>query len=258
MDPERPAVRATDWLPDLEDELEREKAIRRRILRDFNKLPEDFSSDQDYEDYLELVEEIIYNLVHGIEVERTNERIAAYRKENAALIRRNQLKRQEREQTEAALLAEEERARQRRLEILARADEEEERQRRLAEEQGRTRHLTAVLEEDAQDADAQERPREQLRGGVDRHSQGTNDAAPRVHIQIAQRNRRETALSQHSAGAGQRVVVAMPSARALGPLQNPEERYPDPIIRGETARKAAGFDSEAWLRRAQAQLCIWE
>jgi recombination DNA repair RAD52 pathway protein len=248
---------ALNSLPDLEEELEREKTIRRRILRDFNKFPEDFSNDQEYEDYLEMVEEIIYNLVHNIDVERTNERIAVYRKENAALIRRNQLKRQEREHFEAARLAEEERARQRRLEAMFRADEEEQQRRRLAEEQGRTRHLTAVLEGHDSATNTQNHATErESRGTTEHRSQGMNDGAPRVHVQLDERHRSSTWPSQRSPPAGQRVVVAMPSAKAVAPAQNPEERYPDPVVRAETARRAAGFDPEAWLRRARAQLCL--
>jgi len=247
----------SDWVSRLEEELEREKSIRRRILRDFNKLRDDFTSDQEYEDYLEMVEELIFNLVHGIDVERTNERIAAYRKENAALIRRNQLKWQEREQAEAAQLAADERARQTRLAALAREDEEEKRQRRLAEEHERTRRLQAALRNDtgrggtrAQQSALSKAP------GAQRPPQLGADDKVRVNVHPAHGSRGGSALDQRSPTDGKRIVVDMPSARALDIAQNPEERYPDPLVRNETARKAAGFDPNAWIRRARAQLCV--
>lgn len=66
--------------------VEKEVDIRKRVLRDYNKKEEDFGSLRDYNDYLEEVEIIIYNLVNNIDVVNTNKKIEEYKKANRELI----------------------------------------------------------------------------------------------------------------------------------------------------------------------------
>ncbi|KAK7103345.1 CDK-activating kinase assembly factor MAT1-like [Littorina saxatilis] len=72
--------------------VEKEVDIRKKVLRDFNKKEEDFGSLQDYNDYLEKVETIIFNLASGVEVESTRKMIEQYKKENKEFIKKNQSK----------------------------------------------------------------------------------------------------------------------------------------------------------------------
>ncbi|KAJ7632223.1 CDK-activating kinase assembly factor [Roridomyces roridus] len=66
--------------------VEKEIAIRRRIAKSaFNKRVEDFMSLRDFNDYLEDVEDITFNLINDVEPVETEARIAAYREANAAL-----------------------------------------------------------------------------------------------------------------------------------------------------------------------------
>ena len=69
--------------------VEKEIDIRKRVLKDFNKKEEDFDSLAEYNDYLEEIETIIFNLSNDIEVKATNERIDSYKKENAKQIIKN-------------------------------------------------------------------------------------------------------------------------------------------------------------------------
>lgn len=62
--------------------VEKEVDIRKRVLRDFNKKEEDFSSLAEYNDYLEEVESIIYNLTNNIDIVNTNKKIEQYKKDN--------------------------------------------------------------------------------------------------------------------------------------------------------------------------------
>ena len=55
-----------------------------------NKRREDFHTLEDYNDYLEEVEEIIYNLVFRINVSETVKRWEQFKAENHALIAKNQ------------------------------------------------------------------------------------------------------------------------------------------------------------------------
>lgn len=72
--------------------MDKEVDIRRRILKDFNKQEEDFHSLREYNDYLEMVEDIIFNLTHNIDTLDTNKRIQHYKEENKSLIIKNRSK----------------------------------------------------------------------------------------------------------------------------------------------------------------------
>lgn len=128
-------------------DVEKEVAIRRRIAKDFNKRREDFVNLRSYNDYLEEVEDLAFNLINDVNVAETEARIAQYKKENAAAIEHN-LQREEqyaqflREQEEAERLDREQRA-----EELRRLEEEEREER----EKGR-REIIDRLETSDKDA----------------------------------------------------------------------------------------------------------
>ncbi|XP_023015172.1 CDK-activating kinase assembly factor [Leptinotarsa decemlineata] len=62
--------------------VEKEVDIRKRVLRDYNKKEDDFNSLADYNNYLEEVETIIYNLSNDIDVANTNKKIEQYKRDN--------------------------------------------------------------------------------------------------------------------------------------------------------------------------------
>lgn len=72
--------------------IEKEVDIRKRVLKDYNKKEEDFASLEQYNDYLEEIEEIIYSLTNGINTIETNKRIDQYKKENKDTIMKNKMK----------------------------------------------------------------------------------------------------------------------------------------------------------------------
>jgi CDK-activating kinase assembly factor MAT1 len=99
--------------------VEKEVDIRKRILRDFNKKEEDFANLSDYNDYLEMVEELIYNLMHNIDIINTNKRIEQYKKENKDIILKNKQKiSREEYELEQIIEIEREQAEQREKEIM--------------------------------------------------------------------------------------------------------------------------------------------
>lgn len=69
--------------------VEKEVDIRKRVLRDFNKKEEDFATLREYNDYLEEVESIIFNLCNNIDIVNTNKKIEQYKKENKEIIMKN-------------------------------------------------------------------------------------------------------------------------------------------------------------------------
>ncbi|XP_063393040.1 CDK-activating kinase assembly factor MAT1 [Cydia fagiglandana] len=72
--------------------VEKEIDIRKRVLKDYNKKEEDFATLREYNDYLEEIETIIFNLTNNIDVVGTNKRIEQYKKENKELINKNKAK----------------------------------------------------------------------------------------------------------------------------------------------------------------------
>ena len=69
--------------------VEKEVNVRKRITKYYNKRPEDFGSLRAFNDYLESVEEIIFNLINNIDVEDTENKIEKYRIENRESINAN-------------------------------------------------------------------------------------------------------------------------------------------------------------------------
>ncbi|KAH7914677.1 CDK-activating kinase assembly factor MAT1-domain-containing protein [Hygrophoropsis aurantiaca] len=114
--------------------VEKEVAVRRRIAKEFNKRREDFLDLRGYNDYLEEVEDITFNLINDIDVAQTEERIQAHKKENASLIEKNI---QRDEQYAQALREQEEADRQEREQRALEARREEELQREEREKDRR-------------------------------------------------------------------------------------------------------------------------
>uniref|UniRef100_A0A2A4J761 CDK-activating kinase assembly factor MAT1 n=1 Tax=Heliothis virescens TaxID=7102 RepID=A0A2A4J761_HELVI len=72
--------------------VEKEIDIRKRVLKDYNKKEEDFASLREYNDYLEEIETIVYNLTNNIDIVGTNKRIEQYKKDNKEIIMKNKAK----------------------------------------------------------------------------------------------------------------------------------------------------------------------
>lgn len=109
--------------------VEREIDIRKRIANIFNRREDEFDTLMDYNNYLNEVEDITFNLIYKVDVEETERRISAYADQNAKAITSNAaLASQEVQDYSALQAAEREQARMRRE--AARREEEEERRAR--------------------------------------------------------------------------------------------------------------------------------
>ncbi|KAF9052717.1 CDK-activating kinase assembly factor MAT1-domain-containing protein [Panaeolus papilionaceus] len=127
-------LRKLAFIPQTFEDLsvEKEVVIRRRIAKEFNKRREDFPDIRSYNDYLEEVEDITFNLINDVDIPQTEARIAKFRAENAALIELNI----QRDEAYAQVLKEQEDAERREREQRAsmlRREEEEEREEREKE-----------------------------------------------------------------------------------------------------------------------------
>lgn len=70
--------------------VEKEVDIRKRVFNVFNKTIDDFNGDSEaFNKYLEDIEDIVYNLDHGIDVVKTEEKLRTYEELNKQLIQNN-------------------------------------------------------------------------------------------------------------------------------------------------------------------------
>ncbi|KAK4454823.1 RNA polymerase II transcription factor B subunit 3 [Podospora aff. communis PSN243] len=116
--------------------VEREVDIRRRVAAVFNQAEDDFETLRDYNNYLQMVEDLTFDLVSGNESKRRNAeaQLQAWEASHKADIERNmKAGREADEQARRRLTAEKEAARQRRLEAIKEA-EDEKRERLLSRE----------------------------------------------------------------------------------------------------------------------------
>jgi len=81
------------WEQKFEDpKIEREVFHRRRLAKIFCLKEDEFPNARAYDDYLEKIENIVFNLVDGIDVEQTEAEIARFKEQNAEVIERNRKK----------------------------------------------------------------------------------------------------------------------------------------------------------------------
>jgi CDK-activating kinase assembly factor MAT1 len=128
---------------DFEDDralINKEARFRRHTLKVFNKRREDFSSDREFDDYLEMIEDIVFNLSNDVDVGETKARVEIYKRENQELIGQNQALRSEEERRGAETLARAERERVAKLTALRKRDAE-------IEEEARRKRRELELEE---------------------------------------------------------------------------------------------------------------
>eukprot|EP01052_Picozoa_sp_SAG31_P028789 SAG31_NODE_2808_length_5065_cov_2.968788_2_plen_82_part_00 len=75
--------------------MERCLLLRKDIRQQFNKMRRDFESDMAYEDYMEMVEEIIFNKIYHQEIEETERKIEKNKALNSKMMRENRLRQEE-------------------------------------------------------------------------------------------------------------------------------------------------------------------
>ncbi|NXQ35401.1 MAT1 factor, partial [Alaudala cheleensis] len=96
--------------------VDKEVEIRKKVLKIYNKREEDFPTLDEYNDFLEEIEEIVFNLTNNVDLENTKKKMELYQKENKEVIQKNKLKlTREQEELEEALEVERQESEQRRL-----------------------------------------------------------------------------------------------------------------------------------------------
>ncbi|KAK2853137.1 hypothetical protein Q7C36_008338 [Tachysurus vachellii] len=99
--------------------VDKEVEIRKKVLKIYNKRDVDFHSLGEYNDYLEQVEEIVFNLTNNVDIENTKQMMEQYQRDNRDIIQRNKAKlTREQEELEELLLMEQQDLEIKRLENL--------------------------------------------------------------------------------------------------------------------------------------------
>ncbi|GAA6074485.1 CDK-activating kinase assembly factor MAT1, partial [Tachysurus ichikawai] len=99
--------------------VDKEVEIRKKVLKIYNKRDVDFPSLGEYNDYLEQVEEIVFNLTNNMDIENTKQMMEQYQRDNRDIIQRNKAKlTKEQEELEELLLMEQQDLEIKRLENL--------------------------------------------------------------------------------------------------------------------------------------------
>jgi CDK-activating kinase assembly factor MAT1 len=182
--------------------VEREVDIRKRVALVFNKREEDFETLRAYNDYLNDVEDITFNLVEGIDVNETNERLESYRTKHADEIATNQhIAKEEKTSLKAQNKQERQQARMRREAALR---EEEDERREVAESRRDMLNRLATGNEDAETI-AKEGQQVQLKKRLDRQA-------------AAEKQRRLQAASDNKTnGSSNLVIKGLKSRKAPEP-----------------------------------------
>jgi CDK-activating kinase assembly factor MAT1 len=89
-DCDRVLKKNTFWPQIFDDPLiEKENFIRKRVLKIYNFLEDDFPTLKEYNDYLEHVEEIIFKLLNNEDIEQVEEEMRNFREEHSDTIEKN-------------------------------------------------------------------------------------------------------------------------------------------------------------------------
>ena len=183
----------------------------------FNRRQEEFTTLLAYNNYLEEIETLTFNLLYNIDVKATEQKLASYAQQNARSISRNQeLQTQESANAEAQLAAQKEQAKLRRAEALR--EEEDERRER---EEGK-RELVQRLAAGKGDADeiVQDTQRVQLK----------KSSARGEKARLAQLKQQSQARSDRFKADNGTAAAAAFTIEGLKPVEEAEPETPyDPF-----------------------------
>ncbi|KAJ9109997.1 hypothetical protein QFC20_003071 [Naganishia adeliensis] len=235
-------LRRTNFIHQTFEDLgvEREVGVRGRVAQVFNKSRDDFATEREYNDYLEMVEDITFNLINDIDRAETERRITEYTTRNASQITTN----------------------------VNRAREESIRQSALDSEFRRTRELNALRarEEEAREAEEQKNLKqsafEDIRNGgtgegeykrLERRKAGSAPAPIKPVASGAQPrgNEHTTPLSPSYAGPYAAFPYSAPPAELVE-----LELHDPPTV--DAQRKAHGGDLERVCAGGWVVEEIWE
>lgn len=227
--------------------VEREVAVRRTVAKLFNRREEDFVDLKAYNDYLEEVEEITFNLIHEFDLPRTNAKLEQYQAAHRSAIASSAHISQQESDRQARVDEEEKLAKKARAERLRQEEE--------LEREEREKERLEMMRELEQGADPDKILEKQRKRRKEREE--------RQRIQELEARRREKEAAQASAnGSGADTVDRRPWTLDMildfeGPLANLDDasalfdvrKAPTALGGLEGVKGAAGYE-DPWLKPA--------
>lgn len=227
----------------------KDTATRRRYLPWLNKRREDFATEDEYNDFLETREDIIYNVVNNIDVDKTLSKVKAFRRENEALIGRNNAKKDEEDRVESQRVCELQRARAAKLIDMRQQDEKEEKERQRQRQREEAEELLRIAKGD--EALAKLRRKREKREKKEKKRRQREEAAARAA---------QEAAKPDLAPKWFRPVfnTPLPVPVGSGNITSDQRPMEDPTreLDGEDrdrAARAAGFSQQMVYERALAE-----
>ena len=166
--------------------VEREVAVRRNVAKLFNRREEDFVDLKAYNDYLEEVEELTFNLIHEIDLPRTNAKLEQYQAAHRSAIASSAHISQQESDRQARLDEEDKLARKARAERLRKQEE--------LEREEREKERLEMMRELEQGADPDDI--------LDKQRRRRQEREERQRLQDLEARRREKEATQSSASGG--------------------------------------------------------
>ncbi len=224
--------------------------------RRFNRRDSEFNTLLDYNNYLEDVETMTFNLIYNIDVPATEAKLAAYAKQNSSDIAQNKaISAQEYASTEAQAAAQKEQARLRRI-----AAQQEENDERREREEGRRE----IIDKIATSTEDPDRIARDTRKVVLKKSSARQSAAERMRQQEGVTVDNGAAPSYTIAGL--KPVVAPQAEKVYDPFggyvmkseyYTLQERYENPYfergVRTDAKILAGGYDLGEYCSRAMVE-----
>ncbi|SPO20355.1 related to TFB3 - TFIIH subunit (transcription/repair factor) [Ustilago trichophora] len=225
--------------------VEREVAVRRTVAKLFNRREEDFVDLEAYNDYLEEVEEITFNLIHEIDLPRTNAKLEQYQAAHRSAIASSAHISQQESDRQARVDEEEKLAKKARADRLRQEEE--------LEREEREKERLEMMRELEQGADPDEI--------LEKQRQRRKEREERQRIQELEARRREKEAAQASAnGAGADTADRRPWSLDMildfeGPLAYLDDasalfdvrKAPTALGGLEGVKGAAGYE-DPWLK----------
>ncbi|EST06602.1 Cdk-activating kinase assembly factor MAT1, centre [Kalmanozyma brasiliensis GHG001] len=173
--------------------VEREVAVRRTVAKLFNRREDDFVDLKAYNDYLEEVEEITFNLIHEIDLPRTNAKLEQYQAAHRSAIASSASISQQESDRQARVDEEEKQAKKARAERVRKQEE--------VEREERDRERLEMMRELETGADPDEIMEKQRKRRVQREE--------KQRLQDLEAARREKEAAQISANGGSGAADAL-------------------------------------------------
>lgn len=229
--------------------VEREVNVRQRVGKTFNKREQDFETLEEYNDYLEEVENIVFNLVNAVDVEETETKLQAYEQANRVqILQISQRQKHEDEQLEELQQLEKERKRQ--AYLLALEEEKEEQEMKQQAERDIIRQLATSQGE------AKEIMKKASEMALKRSQNQKNLLKVRFSAKSLSLKSRSKSKAKFEVPGNATPFTPFNGDRQLNYLFNVQDDYFDPLmddVRNELSYAAAGFSVPNAQKQALVQ-----